>query len=323
MSSTKPFWFAFSVTVWLSSKSVRLMSLAERGAYIGLLATAWGEDVPGTLPVDEDEVRRMAEMSPEQWALSGPRLLKKFPVSECGTYRYNPRLLSEGQEQRRKSELAAEAGRRSAEAKKQRKGNGTSTDVAKKPTDVEKTATERQLVTDTITSSTDVEEREANRAAAPRPEPVLKASTQTKTYAPPADDAVLFTADTWPGLNNATTFASICADLRLPLDLDRETYRAAIQDKMRSQAIEAPPKSLRSWISAYFINEKKRGPLLTLTVGLPTAPTPRHELPAKGQERPGQVIAIQGENDKYVNKQLAASWQQQYPAATIHIISPR
>ena len=161
----KPFWFAFNITDWLASKSVRMMSLAERGAYIGLLATAWGEDVPGTLPVDEDEVRRMAEMSPEQWALSGPRLLKKFPVSECGTYRYNPRLFLEGQEQKRKSELAAEAGRRSAEAKKQRKGNGTSTDVAKKSTGVEKTATERQLVTDTITSSSNEDERTAGAQA--------------------------------------------------------------------------------------------------------------------------------------------------------------
>jgi len=319
----KPFWFAFNITDWLASKSVRMMSLAERGAYIGLLATAWGEDVPGTLPLDTDEVRRLAEMTPEQWAVSGACLLKKFPISECGTFRYNPRLLADGQEQKRKSEKAAEAGRRSAEVKKQRNANGTPTDVAKKPTDVEKTATECQLVTTTITSSTDVEEREANSAAAPTPAPALKASTQAKTYAPPADDAVLFTADTWPGLVNPATFASICTDLRLPIDLDRETYRAAIQDKMRSQGIEAPPKSLRSWISAYFINEKKRGPLLSLTVGLPTVPTPRNELPAKGQERQGQVIAIQGENDKYVNKQLAASWQQQYPAATIHIISPR
>lgn len=166
MSSVKPFWFAFNVTVWLSSKSVRLMSLVERGAYIGLLALAWGEDVPGTLPVDEDEVRRMAEMSPEQWAISGPRLLKKFPLSECGTHRYNPRLFLEGQEQRRKSELAAEAGRKSAEAKKQRKGNGTSTDVAKKPTDVEKTATERQLVTDTVTTTSSNEEKASKQREA-------------------------------------------------------------------------------------------------------------------------------------------------------------
>ncbi len=83
--------------------------------------------------------------------MSGARLLKCFPLSECGTHRYNPRLLAEGKEQRRKSELAAEAGRRSAEAKKQRTGNGKPTDVAPQPTDVEKMATESQLVKTTVT----------------------------------------------------------------------------------------------------------------------------------------------------------------------------
>ncbi|MGI4873191.1 MAG: DUF1376 domain-containing protein [Janthinobacterium lividum] len=186
-ATTKPFWFPFNVTDWLSSKSVRMMSHAERGVYIGLLATAWGEDVPGTLPTDEDEVRRMAEMSPEQWATSGPRLLKKFPLSECGTYRYNPRLLAEGKEQRRKSELAAEAGRRSAEAKKQRNGNGKSTDVAPQPTDVEKMATESQLVITTVTLPTDVG-RNAGEPAGGQILEVVKPSLREV----PADEAPVF-----------------------------------------------------------------------------------------------------------------------------------
>lgn len=269
----KPFWFAFNVTDWLSSKSVRLMSLAERGAYIGLLTTAWGEEVPGTLPVDTDEVRRLAEMSPEQWAVSGPCLLKKFPLSECGTFRYNPRLLAEGQEQKRKSELAAEAGRRSAEAKKQRKGNGTSTDVAKKPTDVEKTATECQLVTYTITSSSNEEEGEQNPSSSATH---LKAELggQALVAAPPADPAkaaALATTDPadeqpWQEspLTKPVPFQVICERHPFGKGIAYEHYRqlalAAVEGTDTARTI----KQWQSWIFKFLENQKpKGGQLLT------------------------------------------------------------
>ncbi|UOR07200.1 YdaU family protein [Hymenobacter aerilatus] len=131
MKSNKPFWFAFNTADWLSSKSVRMMSLAERGAYIGLLATSWGEDQPGTLPAAEDTVRRLCEMSPADWAVSGPALLAMFPLSECGTYRYNPRLLDEAAKREQLSEKKAEAGRRSA-AKREAEANRKATDLQQK-----------------------------------------------------------------------------------------------------------------------------------------------------------------------------------------------
>lgn len=160
----KPYWFAFNPADWLTSKSVRMMSKAERGVYINLLALCWGEEVPGTLPAAEDTVRRMGEMSTAEWGESGPAILAQFPMAECGTFRYNPRLTTERIEQERKSEINAEAGRRSAEkraaekAAKQAKAtegqrtfNEKGTAVALNPTAVEKTATERQLITTTIT----------------------------------------------------------------------------------------------------------------------------------------------------------------------------
>lgn len=261
MSSAKPFWFAFNVTAWLSSRSVRLMSLPERGAYIGLLALSWGEDVPGTLPADEDEVRRMAEMSPEQWAISGPQLLKKFPLSECKTYRYNPKLLAEGQEQKRKSELAAEAGRKSAEAKKQRKGNGTSTDVAKTPTDVEKTATERQLDTDTVTSTTDVVLREATGKQA-------GSLTSQKGGHPLRDhgDTPVFDAASWPSLADPKKFAALCANLDFP-QVDFERYRKQIIVSLGE--LQLPATSLRNWIKSYLNNDKDKNALLLPVVQVP------------------------------------------------------
>lgn len=147
----KPFWFAFNTADWLSSKSVRMMSNAERGAYIGLLATAWGEDRPGTLPAAEDTVRRLAEMSPAEWAISGPVLLDMFPLSECKTYRYNQRLLDEAEASDAIRQKKAEAGRKSAAKRAalltegQQNGNTCSTPVENPATDDGQNANQLQL----------------------------------------------------------------------------------------------------------------------------------------------------------------------------------
>ena len=148
--STKPFWFAFNTDSWLSSKSVRMMSLAERGSYIGLLATAWGEEQPGTLPAAEDFIRRLSEMSADEWKVSGPVILAMFPLSDCGTYRYNPRLLKEAGKREELSEKKAEAGRKSAAKRAaaatdgQQTGNTIPTGVEINPTGVDQKGNQLQ-----------------------------------------------------------------------------------------------------------------------------------------------------------------------------------
>jgi len=150
----KAYSFSFNTSDWLASPAVRLMSKAERGVYINLLALAWEAPQQGTLPASPDKVRRMAEMNAEEWAESGETILEKFPLSECGTYRYNPRLVLEAEKQEQKREINAEAGRRSAEkraaekaakdsvaTKPQRTSNENPTPVEPEPTGVEENPT--------------------------------------------------------------------------------------------------------------------------------------------------------------------------------------
>lgn len=261
----KPFWFAFNVTDWLSSKSVRMMSLAERGAYIGLLATAWGEDVPGTLPVADELVRRLSEMPPAEWAISGPILLAEFPISECGTFRYNPRLREEHAKQMVISEKNSAKGKLSAErraaAKGQPTGSHNSTTVESEPTTVEKTATESQLVTTTITSTTDVVLREATGKQ-------TGGMTSQKGGHPLRDhgDTPVFDAASWPSLNDPKKFAALCANLDFP-QVDFERYRKQIIVSLGE--LQLPATSLRNWIKSYLNNDKDAGSLL-----VPVAQTP-------------------------------------------------
>jgi uncharacterized protein YdaU (DUF1376 family) len=103
----KAYSFYFNASDWLSSQSVKLMSKAERGVYIHLLAIAWGSKQPGTLPASEDQVRRLAECTVAEWAEMGPTILAVFPLSICQSYRYNERLMLEVEKEKVKSEKAA------------------------------------------------------------------------------------------------------------------------------------------------------------------------------------------------------------------------
>lgn len=105
----KSYSFYFNANDWLGSQSVKLMSKAERGVYIHLLAIAWGSKQPGTLPASEDQVRRLAECTVAEWAEMGAAILAMFPLSECQTYRYNERLLVEADKEKGKSERAAKS----------------------------------------------------------------------------------------------------------------------------------------------------------------------------------------------------------------------
>lgn len=113
MSSKEPtkksYSFYFNANDWLGSQSVKLMSKAERGVYIHLLATAWGSKQPGTLPASEDQVRRLAECTVAEWDEMGGAVLAMFPLSECQTFRYNDRLMQEVAREKAKSEKAAKS----------------------------------------------------------------------------------------------------------------------------------------------------------------------------------------------------------------------
>lgn len=129
----KAYSFYFNASDWLASQAVKQMSLAERGAYIGLLAFAWGSEQPGTLPASEDKVRRLAEMSPAEWAVSSEILLEKFPLSECGTYRYNPRLRAEAAKEQSRSDKAKESANKRWQCERNANASNTNANASEKP----------------------------------------------------------------------------------------------------------------------------------------------------------------------------------------------
>ncbi|GAC1372616.1 MAG: hypothetical protein NVS3B25_07230 [Hymenobacter sp.] len=107
--------FQFYPSDYLSSPDVMLMSLPEEAAYLRLLMYAWQQDKVGYLPNNESSLRRFARMTPEQWAESRDIILKKFPVAEDPTLRYNGRLLIEVEKQAKYRERSSEGGKKSAE----------------------------------------------------------------------------------------------------------------------------------------------------------------------------------------------------------------
>ncbi|SDY98979.1 Uncharacterized conserved protein YdaU, DUF1376 family, partial [Hymenobacter psychrophilus] len=330
----KAYSFYFNASDWLASQAVKQMSLAERGAYIGLLAYAWGADMPGTLPVNPDRVRRMAEMSPAEWEVSGEVLLEKFPLSECGAYRYNPRLLAEAAKQRELSEKNAENGRKSAErraadkaareaeaAKRQRKANENPTVVEINPTTVEKTANESSTKISQAKQSSYEDEGASSAGQIEGEKPTPKSQTTATNSAravaltDPADE------QHWSEgpLTKPGAFQVIC---------ERQGYEGIDFGHYRKQALAAAEDANISrtiaqwngWIRNYLNNQSKNGPLLKAQPGgatLPSHPTPKHLLPKPGKETPGQVIYIDGVHDQSHDRMKAASYLNHWPSATI------
>src|SRR5438105_1430800 len=74
----KPPAFQFYVKDWLSSPATRTMTLEARGAYIQLLATAWDNDPPGSLPKDDERLRMLAGASDAEWMRVRVPVLSNF-----------------------------------------------------------------------------------------------------------------------------------------------------------------------------------------------------------------------------------------------------
>lgn len=320
---SKSLWFPFYTADFLSSPDVQDMEAHEVGAYVLLLARSWQSDSPGYLENDEQAIRRAARLNAAQWAESRTIILKKWPLVDGNeALRHNRRLVHEAETAVELREKKAEAGRKSAERRaqiatqRQQTANTNPTPVGNTATGVGQNANQLQLQPQLQSSKED--EGQSSSASS------LSVSKRLGAERKAAEnDLPVYTPDEFPGLANPRTFQAICADLRLPIDLDHEAYRAAIQVKMQAKNFKALAETYRSWIAEYFVLERKRGELLTLTAGLPTKATPKTELPKPGQERPGQVLAFEGESDDYVNRTRKGNYQRQWPAATIHIITPR
>ena len=97
--------FQFYAKDWLASSAVRRMNLAERGAYIDLLAHAWND---GAIPNDAESLSSMLGVSKRVWKTVAPKVLSRFTDKGDGT------LVNEKQEGVRDQLLAWKEGQSKA-----------------------------------------------------------------------------------------------------------------------------------------------------------------------------------------------------------------
>jgi len=111
----KPPAFQFYARDWRSSPTVRLMSHKERGVYIELLAAAWDQEEPGTLPLPIEFVSKCAGLDPRLVR----NFLKKFPTSfrEIGGKLVNTKLNNQWLELEQLREKKSDAGKKGNEAR--------------------------------------------------------------------------------------------------------------------------------------------------------------------------------------------------------------
>src|ERR1039458_3009423 len=121
--------FQFYATDWLSSPDILMMTPAEEGAYIRLLAIAWLSDDCG-LPDDDGTLAGFSRLGTDGWECSRLKIRQKFRAS--GGRIFNDRLLEERQKQAEWREKSSKGGCRSVATKRQAKLNHPSTPIENK-----------------------------------------------------------------------------------------------------------------------------------------------------------------------------------------------
>jgi len=106
--------FQFYPGDWLSSEKIMLMTPAEEGAYIRLLAIAWGSEDCG-LPDDDKQLAILSRLG-EGWLKGGSRVVRQCFYSENGRL-YNARLLKERKKQEAWRKKSSEGGKKSAKVR--------------------------------------------------------------------------------------------------------------------------------------------------------------------------------------------------------------
>lgn len=110
--------FQFYADAWLASTDIQLMSPAEEGAYIHLLAIAWNQPDCG-LPTSDAELALLSRLG-KNWPKSRTRILAKFDEIE-GRY-FNLRLLQERKKQEEHRRASSEGGRKGSDSRWTDKG---------------------------------------------------------------------------------------------------------------------------------------------------------------------------------------------------------
>ena len=112
-------WFPFYPGDWLSSKTVELLTIAQEGAFLRLLAYAWLSNAC-SIPVDERELRRLAKWDDvdEDFA---PVLGCFTPHPSNPNLLHNPRLYAEWLKSKTQHEAYQKRAKAGAKARWSRK----------------------------------------------------------------------------------------------------------------------------------------------------------------------------------------------------------
>lgn len=121
MASKKP-WFPFYAGDWLTDEAVTVMGLAAQGAYIRLLAYHWRE---GSLPADEEALRRMVGAAPDEWSEIWQQMRGAFREHAPGRL-VNQRMLGMLKSERASAEHRVEHARAAAKVRWNQKVNAPS-----------------------------------------------------------------------------------------------------------------------------------------------------------------------------------------------------
>lgn len=101
---TELHWFRFYAKDWLSSPAVTMMTPEQRGAYVHLLALAWGDgSIEPSLPANDASLAQMSGLGP-RWKKQSALIVEQF--DRVGDRLVNAKLTDvwrEGQEQHEKA----------------------------------------------------------------------------------------------------------------------------------------------------------------------------------------------------------------------------
>ena len=101
----------------IADNKVRVMSNGELGAYIRLLAAAWQEAAPGTLPADEETLARLAGVRPAAWRRLRTRVLACFSWNERASRYEQKRMMQEYAALAERNDRRSDAGVKAAAAR--------------------------------------------------------------------------------------------------------------------------------------------------------------------------------------------------------------
>jgi uncharacterized protein YdaU (DUF1376 family) len=130
--------FQFYPNDWLSSPNIMLMTPAEEGAYIRLLAIAWNSQDCG-LPDDDAILSQLSRLGEGWFGVSSQRIKKNFIQREGKLF--NERLLKERKKQSDWLKKSSNAGKKSWEVRK-KTGKMTGKGWAKVGSEMVQTKTE-------------------------------------------------------------------------------------------------------------------------------------------------------------------------------------